>query len=72
MCQQPIVAERPAKKTPEELEKEDPYTMYLSRPERELKPWYTDIELKRVEDREGRDRATDRKRERRLWVGVPV
>lgn len=42
--------------------------MYLTRPERELKPWYTDPQLRKVEDRAGRDQALDRKRERRLCV----
>jgi hypothetical protein len=42
--------------------------MYLSRPERELQPWYTDPQLRKIEDREGRDKMLDRKREQRLWV----
>lgn len=65
---QPVLPDKPVRKTPEELEKDDPYTMYLSRPERELKPWYTDSQMRRVEDREGRDRVADRKRERRMYV----
>lgn len=68
---QPVLPDKALRKTPEELEKDDPYTMYLSRPERELKPWYTDPEMRRVEDRGGRDRVADRKRERRMYVLCP-
>ncbi|ORY23222.1 hypothetical protein BCR39DRAFT_363326 [Naematelia encephala] len=46
--------------------KDDPFTMYLSRPEKETKPWYTDKELRRHEEREMGDEAEERReRERR-------
>jgi len=35
--------------------------MYLGRPDRETKPWYTDRELKRVEEKEGGDDAEYRR-----------
>jgi hypothetical protein len=38
----------------------DKFTMYLNRPERETKPWYTDPDLRRVEEK-----ATDEETERR-------
>lgn len=37
--------------------------MYLGRPEREMKPWYTDRELKRVEEKAEGEEA-DRRRAR--------
>jgi hypothetical protein len=51
-------------------EKEDPFTMYLSRPDKETKPWYSDRELKRVEDRETGEDA-ERRRERDRFVVLP-
>lgn len=42
-------------------EKEDPHTMYLYRPDRETKPWYTDRELKRVEEKELGDEAEEKR-----------
>lgn len=47
----------------------DPFTMYLGRPEKETKPWYTDRELKRVEERELGEEAEYR-RERDRYVPV--
>jgi hypothetical protein len=35
--------------------------MYLKRPEREVKPWYTDRELKRVEDKATDEQAEERR-----------
>jgi len=35
--------------------------MYLKRPEREVKPWYTDKELKRAEERETDEKAEERR-----------
>ncbi|WVR05923.1 hypothetical protein IAU60_002949 [Kwoniella sp. DSM 27419] len=58
--------------TPAELAKQkkdqekDPFTMYLGRPEKETKPWYTDRDLRRVEDKETGEEAEERRaRERR-------
>lgn len=48
------------KKREQELDK---FTMYLGRPERETKPWYTDRELKRAEEKENGEEA-DIRRER--------
>jgi hypothetical protein len=48
-------------------EKEDPFTMYLSRPEKETKPWYTDRDLKRIEEK-GIGEEAERRRERDKWV----
>jgi hypothetical protein len=36
--------------------------MYLSRPERETKPWYTDRELKRVDEKDTGEEAEERRR----------
>lgn len=63
----------PPPPTPGEIAKKkadqekDPFTMYLSRPERETKPWYTDRELKRVEEKELGEEAEE-KRARERWV----
>ncbi|KAL7424723.1 hypothetical protein Q5752_000407 [Cryptotrichosporon argae] len=44
----------------------DKLTMYLSRPERETKPWYTDRDLKRVEEKAtGEDAEVRRARDQR-------
>jgi hypothetical protein len=52
------------KKTPDQIQADDPTTMYLSRPLRETKPWYTDVELRAFEDREQGEEKRE-KRERR-------
>lgn len=41
--------------------KPDAYTMFLSRPDRETKPWYTDREMKRAEEKETGDEAEKRR-----------
>ncbi|RXK36135.1 hypothetical protein M231_06626 [Tremella mesenterica] len=56
--ERPTLTERAKKK---QKEKEDPFTMYLARPERETKPWYTDKEFKRVEDKETGEEAEQRR-----------
>ncbi|CED82586.1 CBF1-interacting co-repressor CIR, N-terminal domain [Phaffia rhodozyma] len=68
----PRQAETPRKKTADEVQAEDPYTMYLSRPISELEPWYVHPEMKRPEQRgEAKDekekyrRDRDRKKEER-------
>lgn len=48
--------------------KPDAYTMFLSRPDRETKPWYTDSEMKRAEERETGDEA-EKRRARDRYVG---
>ena len=53
----PTLAEISKKKAEQEMDK---FTMYLKRPEREVKPWYTDPDMQRVEDK-----ATDEETERR-------
>ncbi|KAK4683808.1 hypothetical protein P7C73_g6411, partial [Tremellales sp. Uapishka_1] len=42
-------------------EKADPFTMYLSRPDKETKPWYTDREMKRAEEKEMSEEAEIRR-----------
>ncbi|TXT11249.1 hypothetical protein VHUM_02000 [Vanrija humicola] len=62
----PTLADMAKKKAEQEA---DRFTMYLGRPERETKPWYTDRELKRVEDKETGERAEERRaRDRRKDV----
>ncbi len=53
------------KPTPDEIQDDDPTTMYLHRPERETKPWYTDPELRRYEDRQEGEDAQAKKERRR-------
>lgn len=43
--------------------------MYLGRPDKETKPWYTDRELKRVEEKEMGEEAEFR-RERDRYVSL--
>lgn len=62
----PTLEELAKKKREQELDK---FTMYLGRPERETKPWYTDRELKRVEDKELGEEAEER-RERERCVSL--
>lgn len=47
----------------QEDKERDPFTMYLGRPDRETKPWYTDKEFKRVEEKADGEEY-DRRRER--------
>lgn len=63
MCAFPLTCQGITKTTPApvptaaELEKRkaeqeaDKFTMYLGRPERETKPWYTDRDLRHVEEK---------------------
>lgn len=53
------------KRTPDQIQDDDPTTMYLNRPERETKPWYTDAELRRYEDRSGDEAAALRREKKR-------
>jgi hypothetical protein len=46
----PTMAEIAKKKKEQEA---DMYTMYLGRPDKETKPWYTDRDLRRYEERDG-------------------
>ncbi|OWZ62190.1 hypothetical protein AYX14_06202 [Cryptococcus neoformans] len=47
-------------------QEKDPFTVYLSRPERETNPWYTDRDMKRYEEKEvGEEAEARRDRERR-------
>lgn len=39
----------------------DQFTVYLSRPDRETKPWYSDKNLQRIEDKETGERAEVRR-----------
>ena len=55
------------KPTPDQIQDDDPTTMYLNRPERETKPWYADAQLRRHEER-SEDKEIQQKRERRRWV----
>ena len=41
--------------------------MYLARPDKETKPWYTDPGLRRIEEREMGEEAEER-RARDRWV----
>ncbi|WWD09455.1 hypothetical protein V865_007579 [Kwoniella europaea PYCC6329] len=60
---QPTLAEIAKTKKDQES---DPFTLYLGRPDKETKPWYTDKDLKRVEDKEVGDEADERReRDRR-------
>jgi hypothetical protein len=52
------------KPTPDQIQDDDPTTMYLNRSERETKPWYADAELKRHEEK-SEDKDSQRKRESR-------
>ncbi|KIR37148.1 hypothetical protein I352_00460 [Cryptococcus deuterogattii MMRL2647] len=53
-----------AKKKKEQ--EKDPFTVYLSRPERETNPWYTDPDMRRYEEKEvGEEAEVRRDRERR-------
>ncbi|KAL1410636.1 hypothetical protein Q8F55_004653 [Vanrija albida] len=62
----PTLADAAKKKAEQDA---DRFTMYLGRPERETKPWYTDRELKRVEEKETGERAEERRaRDRRKDV----
>ena len=53
------------KKREQELDK---FTMYLGRPEKETTPWYTDRELKHVEDRETGEEAEERRERERCVI----
>lgn len=59
-----VITNKAIKRTPDQIQDDDPTTMYLNRPERETKPWYTDAELKRYEDR-SKDEAAELRREKR-------
>ncbi|WVN85401.1 uncharacterized protein L203_100547 [Cryptococcus depauperatus CBS 7841] len=54
-------------------QEKDPFTVYLARPDRETKPWYTDKEMRQFKDRElgeeaeGR-RARDRRKDARSKI----
>ena len=52
--------------------KVDPFTMYLSRPEKETKPWYTDRELKRYEEKDPADEAAERRARNQSVTFVPL
>jgi hypothetical protein len=57
------LAEISKKKAEQEMDK---FTMYLKRPEREVKPWYSDRDLQRVEDKATDEQAEERRaRDRR-------
>ena len=46
--------------------------MYLGRPEREMKPWYTDRELKRVEEKAvGEEAEYRRARDQYVSLATP-
>lgn len=60
----PTAADLERRKAEQEADK---FTVYLSRPDRETKPWYSDRDLKRVEDKETGERAEAR-RARNKWV----
>ncbi|KAJ9100626.1 hypothetical protein QFC21_003670 [Naganishia friedmannii] len=55
------------KKTPDEIQADDPTTMYLDRPLRETKPWYTDALLRGYDERED-DAERREKRDRAKYV----
>ncbi|RSH84162.1 uncharacterized protein EHS24_005667 [Apiotrichum porosum] len=59
----PTAADLERRKAEQEADK---FTVYLSRPDRETKPWYSDRDLKRVEDKETGERAEAR-RARNKW-----
>lgn len=63
----PTMEELAKKKREQELDK---FTMYLGRPDTETKPWYTDRELKRAEEKESGEEA-DIRRERERSVNPP-
>jgi hypothetical protein len=52
------------KQTPDQIQSDDPTTMYLHRPERETKPWYTDPSLRRYEERDTGEDAERRRLKR--------
>lgn len=54
----PTLAEISKKKAEQEMDK---FTMYLARPEREVKPWYTDRDLQRVEEKAMDEQAEERR-----------
>jgi len=59
------IAPPPPPLSQEETQKLEPHTMFLSRTERELKPWYVDKELKRFDERgEPKDEREREKREK--------
>ncbi|GHJ87233.1 hypothetical protein NliqN6_3635 [Naganishia liquefaciens] len=53
------------KKTPDQIQADDPTTMYLHRPLRETKPWYTDVALRTYEEREEDEEKRERRERRR-------
>lgn len=60
---EPTLAEVAKKKKEQE---KDPFTVYLSHPERETNPWYTDPDMRRYEEKEvGEEAEVRRDRERR-------
>ncbi|KIR55550.1 hypothetical protein I315_02139 [Cryptococcus gattii Ru294] len=60
---EPTLAEVAKKKKEQE---KDPFTVCLSRPERETNPWYTDPDMRRYEEKEvGEEAEVRRDRERR-------
>ena len=50
-----------AKKSNSSEPKPDAFTVFLARPDRETKPWYTDKEMKRVEEKEISEEAEIRR-----------
>ncbi|ODN84546.1 hypothetical protein L202_00476 [Cryptococcus amylolentus CBS 6039] len=59
----PTLAEIAKKKKDQE---KDPFTVYLARPDKETKPWYTDRDMKRYDEKEvGEDAEFRRARDRR-------
>lgn len=65
----PTMEELAKKKREQELDK---FTMYLGRPERETKPWYTDRELKGVEEKEIGEEAEERRERERYAIFLSV
>lgn len=55
---------KPAR-TPDQIQADDPTTMYLNRPLRETRPWYTDVELRTYEERDEDEEKRERRERRR-------
>jgi hypothetical protein len=52
-------------RTPDQIQADDPTTMYLNRPLRETRPWYTDVELRTFEERDEDEEKRERRERRR-------